>query len=360
MPHPLVPRTLVGRTQELAAIQKILTQDIDFLLVGAPGVGRRTLIREAACQSGIKLVEIDCLKSRSGFQLLRLLADSLSQCFQDQKEQALIYQWSLGQPLTVEPWAEQKIRFSWPGTTQSQLWKILKALLALPQTLAEQLNYRIVIVFHNFLHLRSWDRQGQWESYLRTEIQQQSHVSYALILTVIEPTEVDLPVITLAPLGNDVMADWLVSALAVVHLKMDEAALDLFLQYVQGHLGDAITLAHRLWLDHQALGTPDASLQSHQVHRCMVNLIADLDVTFEALLSLLPPSQMHLLESLALDPTDSPQARAYIQKHQLSRGGGLQGALTSLEQKGLIYGPQLGYRVALPLLDFWLKQRVGL
>jgi hypothetical protein len=67
----------------------------------------------------------------------------------------------------------------------------------------------------------------------------------------------------------------------------------------------------------------------------MLSLVHDMSVTFEALLLLLPPSQARVLESLALDPTDSPQSNAYIKKHQLSRGGGLQGALTSLEQKGV-------------------------
>ncbi len=66
-----------------------------------------------------------------------------------------------------------------------------------------------------------------------------------------------------------------------------------------------------------------------------------------------------MLESLALDPTDSPHAREYIQKHNLSRGGGLQGALASLEQKGLVYGAEQGYRIALPMLAFWLKYRLG-
>lgn len=39
----------------------------------------------------------------------------------------------------------------------------------------------------------------------------------------------------------------------------------------------------------------------------------------------------------------------------LSWGGSLQGALSSLEQKGLIYGSQLGHRVSLPLFDFRIK-----
>ena len=85
----------------------------------------------------------------------------------------------------------------------------------------------------------------------------------------------------------------------------------------------------------------------------------DLSLTFESLILLLPPSQVRVLESLALDPTDSPHSRDYIQKHQLSRGGGLQGALASLEQKGLVYGPDYGYRMTMPLLAFWLKYHLA-
>jgi hypothetical protein len=122
---------------------------------------------------------------------------------------------------------------------------------------------------------------------------------------------------------------------------------------------DAITLAQRLWLGCNAIASPLPELiEAHQVHSAMLALAQDMAVVFEALLLLLPPTQARVLESLALDPTDRPQSNAYIKKHQLSRGGGLQGALTSLEQKGLIYGPQFGYRIALPLLDFWLKQRL--
>ena len=63
---------------------------------------------------------------------------------------------------------------------------------------------------------------------------------------------------------------------------------------------------------------------------------------------LLPANQVHLLECLALDPTEKPQSREYILKHGLSRGGSLQGALTGLQQKGLIYGSEQGYKLALP------------
>jgi hypothetical protein len=91
----------------------------------------------------------------------------------------------------------------------------------------------------------------------------------------------------------------------------------------------------------------------------MLALIEDRSLTFESLLLLLPPIQARVLESLAIDPTDSPHAKDYVRIHQLSKGGGLQGALSGLEQKGLIHGPKLGYRVAMPLFAFWLKQRLS-
>jgi len=128
---------------------------------------------------------------------------------------------------------------------------------------------------------------------------------------------------------------------------------------VQGHVGDATTLARHIWIEQRAANAGDSVIQAHHVQRSIVGLVTDLAITFEALLLLLPPSQVRGLESLALDPSDSPKSRNYIKKHQLSRGGGLQGSLNSLEQKGLIYGPQLGHRIALPLFEFWLKQRLG-
>jgi hypothetical protein len=70
-------------------------------------------------------------------------------------------------------------------------------------------------------------------------------------------------------------------------------------------------------------------------------------------------AQVRVLESLALDPTDSPHSRDYVKKHQLSRGGGLQGALAGLEQKGLVYWSKYGYQIAIPFLAYWLRRRLA-
>jgi hypothetical protein len=368
-----IPQSLVGRSVEMQQISQILAEDGDFLLESAPGNGRRTLIRAAAQQIGARVIEIDCLRTTSTSRFLQLLADGITEIFTPPTELNLIERWSHDQPVVLEQIPFQHPRLVWhPAANQE--WSVFKALLALPQRMAEWLDCRVLMVFLNFPHIRSWDRSGQWEDYLRQEIQRQSRVSYALVATMAEPWMQDsnLQSIALPPLSDSDITNWLIPTLATEGLQFeaDQSALNLFLSYVQGHLRDAIALARRIWLDrHAGLGLKKISgsaadmesgllIQSHHVHRSTLALVEDLSPTFESLILLLPPSQVRVLESLALDPTDKPHARDYIRKHQLSRGGGLQGALISLEQKGLVYGAKYGYRIVMPFLAFWLKQRL--
>ncbi|CAN1210278.1 ATP-binding protein [Tumidithrix helvetica PCC 7403] len=372
--NPFVPQYLVGRQTELAKVSQILKDDGDLLIAGVAGSGRQTLVRWAAHQVGARVLTIDCLRTTDGERFLQLLAESLMTVFTAPKELATIQTWIKDLPLILEKAANKKFRLVWhrfPAAgilPQTELWEIFQALLSLPQKIAEGLDCRVVIVLQNFTHIRSWDRKGTWEAYLRQEIQQQSRVSYALIATVTEPWMQDLSLhtVVLAPLSDRELSTWLEPTMAAEGLLFDAntPALELFASYVQGNFGDAIALIRRIWLDCQAQLHTKASkteflIQPHHVHRSMLALIEDLSSTFESLIMLLPPSQVRVLESLALDPTVSPHRREYIQKHQLSKGGSLQGALESLEQKGLVYGAEYGYQIALPMLLFWLKQRLA-
>jgi hypothetical protein len=352
------PQNLVGRQAELYQIGRILNSDGDLLLAGVPGSGRRSLLRFAAESVGSRLVEIDCLRATDSRRFLQLLAENILLTFHSPTEQGLIQRWSVDQPLVVEQAPTGGQRLVWHSAAKDD-WLLFQSLLSLPQVLAEALECRVVLVFQNFPHIRSWDRSEKWQTYLRQEIEYQSRVSYALIATVAERwiQHSNMQVVVLGPLKNEDLSPWVVRTLAAAGLEFElEQALPLFLDSVQGHMGDAIALARRIWLDHRATVSPaDAQIQADHVHRSALALVEDLSFTFESLILLLPSSQVRVLESLALDPTSSPHSREYIQKHQLSRGGGLQGALASLEHKGLVYGSDYGYRITLPLLGFWLK-----
>jgi len=371
---------LVGRQAELNQVSQVLATDGDLLIAGVPGSGRRTLVRYAAERVDARIIEIDCLRATDSDRFLHLFAEGLLQAFESAAERSLIQQWSDQQPIRLEHTANGT-QLVWHESTDE--WALLEALLGLPQTLAEWLICRVVIVFQNFPHIRSWDRSQQWENYLRQEIQRQPQVSYAFIATVAESwvQQSELQVVLLGPLKSEDLQPWLEKAMATQGITFEPEALNLFLDYVQGNFGDAIALMRRLWQNHQLTKIAEVSrfpsllrdssqaslpsatspnpIQSEQVHTSTLALVEDLARTFEALLMLLPPSQVRLLESLALDPTDSPHSREYIQKHHLSRGGSLQGAIASLQQKGLVYGAEYGYRITMPLLAFWLKYRLA-
>jgi hypothetical protein len=370
---------LVGRQAELNQVSQVLSTDGDLLIAGVPGSGRRTLVRYAAERVDARIIEIDCLRATDSDRFLHLFAEGLLQAFESAAErsliQQLIQQWSAQQLIRLEHTANEP-QLVWHKESTDE-WMLLKALLGLPQTLAEWLICRVVIVFQNFPHIRSWDRSQQWETYLRQEIQRQPQVSYAFIATVAESwvQQSELQVVLLGPLKSEDLQPWLEKAMASQGITFEPEALSLVLDYVQGNFGNAIALMRRLWQNHQLtkmakvnrVSDPLLShssqssqwIQPEQVHSSTLELVEDLAQTFESLLMLLPSSQVRLLESLALDPTDSPHSREYIQKHHLSRGGGLQGAIASLQQKGLVYGADYGYRITMPLLAFWLKHRLA-
>lgn len=136
-------------------------------------------------------------------------------------------------------------------------------MLELPQLLGESLDKRVVLILHSFPHIRSWDRHGEWETVLRQRIKHHSYVSYVLIVTIAETSIHSenasakrgalaaispLETMELAPLSNEFLAIWAREILHAQGLTFDSRspALDLFLEAVQGHFGDAMTLIRRL------------------------------------------------------------------------------------------------------------------
>jgi hypothetical protein len=361
------PFQLVGRQAQFQRITQVLARDGNLLIVGVPGSGRRTLVRRAAREVGIKILEVDCIRVTDGQRFVQLLCESIDQTFEGATAQALMGAWierNAAELFVLKDEGSGRVRLkSVRAHNQEQLWQAFEGLLALLQELAESSDERVVLMLESFPHIRSWDRHGVWEKFLRKEIERQTQVSYVLVATIAEisihPDEpgTSLEIVQLAPLADDVVAAWATEVLHAEGLTFDprSQALELFVNAVQGHLGDASALVRRL----KSVRVSDGLIRDGHVQQAIQELLADLSMVFESLLMLLPANQAHLLESLALDPTDKPQSRDYIHKHYLSRGGSLQGAIAGLQHKGLIYGSEQGYRLALPLFALWLCQRLS-
>jgi hypothetical protein len=361
------PLELFGRQNQFQQITQALAHNKDLLIVGVPGSGRRTLVRRAALEVGAKIVEVDCIRATDGWRLAQLICEGITQAVKTQGAIAFLREWVMREAEQFFEFQDQSqislnLKLS-HSASQEELLPVYDKLLKLPQQLANAVGREVVIIFQGFPHIRSWDRHRQWEQYLRSEIKRQKGVSYVLVATLAESSDrvddrdICLEIIKLTPLADDVVAAWAQTVLHQEGLTFDprSQALYLFLSAVQGHIGNAFTVIRRLCNLHN----PNHLIGDREIKQTIQEVLADFSSTFESLLSLLPPSQVHLLESLALDPTDKPQSRNYINKHHLCRGGSLQGALLGLQRKGLIYSADLGYRLAIPLFALWIRQRLS-
>lgn len=217
-----------------------------MLIAGVPGCGRRTLVKQAAQEVGAIVLEVDCIRATDGERFVQLLGEAMSHF-----EQALIQEWvvkSAGEFFVFNSEASGGKLKLLRSLNQKQVWQAFEMLLHLPQHLAESMGKRVVLILQGFPHIRSWDRNGLWETTLRREIKQQTEVSYVLIATIAETsshadeTIYPLEIVSLTSLADDVLAVWAREVLHTEGLTFDSRspAIEVFLDAVQGHLGDAM------------------------------------------------------------------------------------------------------------------------
>jgi hypothetical protein len=238
MSRPLLPQGFVDRADLRGDLVEVLIAKSHCLVTGVPGSGRRTLVRAAAQQIEMRLLEIDCLRTTSPKQFLQVFGNVITQTFTDAKSFALIQAWSLEHSVTLESLTPGGARFVW-HVASGQEWQLLNPLLDLPQQLSQALECPIGVVLQNVAHIRSWDRQGRWETGLAKVIEQQGQVSYILVTAMAEDwgKTSSLRTIALPPLSHDELRPWLIAEMEAAGLRLDPDThpTDLFLSYLQGH-----------------------------------------------------------------------------------------------------------------------------
>jgi hypothetical protein len=358
------------REKEFKRIINALENDEDLLITGVPGSGRHILIQEAALKANVKVLKIDCIQAINKETFLKQFCQSIIHTFKNEKSLNSLQEWHMnfGKNLfdlnldnnnSLQLELMQTLNKKTGVEKDNLLLQAFEVLIALPQKLAEDLKQRVVLILENFSYIRSWDRKNhKWEIYLKNTINKQELVSYAIVATISEMNtkignennQKKQILINLSPLKKENLISWIDKK----GLSFDKEGQKLFLDTVEGHLGDAQTLVRRL----EAIYSRNEEIGKEQIQKVVDDLLKDISVIFESLLLLLPPSQVQVLECLALNPTDTPYSRQYTQKHNLLRGGSLQNAILGLQEKGLLYSSEEKYRITLPLLTQWIKKRL--
>ncbi|MBS9395196.1 MAG: ATP-binding protein [Dolichospermum sp. LBC05a] len=359
------------REDEFNCAINALEKDKDLLITGVPGSGRHSLIQEAALKANVKVLKIDCIKAINQEIFIKQLCQNIMHTFKNELSLNMIEQWYTDPVKKIFEFKlddKKRLQIELSPTQNklsekeknTSLFEAFKVVIDIPQKLAEVLKQRIVLILENFSHIRSWDRKDhKWEIYLKNTINKQELVSYVIIATTSEintkikeerNNQKELIHINISPIKKNSLITWLDKK----GLSFNKEGLDLFLNTVEGHLGDANTLVRRL----QAVYTFDQEIGKEQIQKTVNELLEDMSVIFESLLLLLPPTQVQLLECLALNPDKSPYSRELTNKYSLLRGGSLRNAIFGLQEKGLLYSSEEKYRVTLPLLSQWIKKRI--
>ncbi|MEM9090824.1 MAG: ATP-binding protein [Cyanobacteria bacterium P01_F01_bin.53] len=375
---------LDARSDELRRIKEAINQDRDLVVIGVTGSGRGELVEISAQEAEAMTLKIDCIKAVSlkSFLILflkELLTENsrnerLKKWFRLQDKDSFL---SFLQKRDIEkflildsirPLEDCGVTTSEEDKGKVSLKQTLEELIDLLEDFLTSKHIRVVVFLKNFTHLFSWDRDNKFSEFLLSKIHLCPHISYALIATYgeweskelnhLKKDELDIEPIQLPYISRGSLRSWARAELHANRIDSDDNGLDVFVDAVQGHFGDALALVRRL----QSLHAWDEKYKSaikindFHVEKAVNDLLKDLSVVFETLLLLLPATQVKLLESLAINPTKSPHSKKYAEAHGLPRGGGIQNALEGLKKKGLIYPQEYEYRLALPTLAQWIKQ----
>lgn len=359
---------LVGRQQEFEHMVKLLASDGDFLVTGAPGSGRYHFIRQAAQEVGAKILEIDCVQATNENHFIDLFLSGIEKTFSSTFRQTWTQICSSNPNIQKLFNIDQRTGRHWElaaKISKKDLWIAFQLVIDLISKISAKMEGRILIVLQRFSTIRSWDRKHTWEEFLRASICQDPQISYAIFGTIADLQEEELntyekaplEIIQMRPLPNSVIAAWAREILRQSSLAFDplDGSLDYFVDIVKGHIGDAETLIRRIKLMYEG----ETVIHRTQIQSSLSQLLEDLAVVFESLLLLLPASQLQLIKCLAIEPTPKPHSKDYLKKYNLSRGGTLQGALTGLQQKGLIYGSEDNFKLTLSLFAAWIQQTVN-
>ncbi len=358
------------REPELRELVRDMENGQDVLVYAPRRYGKSSLVLRAGRRAVRKRVLVgycDLMRTPTKERLAAALARTIYSDLETAAGQAIERAARLFRGLRVTPTIEVdpidgSLRFVFhAGRRRAAIDDTIEALLALPGRIAAERGRRAVLVFDEFQEILTIDRH--YPKLMRAVFQEQPEVGHVylgskrhLLERIFddenEPFWRSAKRLEIGPIAPAEFARFLRRRFEETEKGIDDEAVDRLLGATLGHPYGTQELAYFLWelvpTGHFArLGDVEAALE--QVLRSEHNHFAKLwdDA---------PHAQRLVMLALAEEPTRSPYAAGYAERHDLPAKPALQRAIGALVTKEIAARDESRlYRIAEPFLAEWLR-----
>jgi hypothetical protein len=353
-----VGKTFVDRKKELKALIDAMLSGENILLYSPRRYGKSSLLKEAIQRVGKERISIyvDLWECLTEVEIAEKLASSIINAAYNKIEKAAT---ALKEWITT---ARPLLRLEKDGSIGIKLEfieheKTLKETLVMIQKIAEKRKKKVVVVMDECQVIAEFEGH-RIEKVIRSTIQEQNMVTYifsgskqhileAMVNEKSRPFYRQLRPMILGPIPIGSFTPFIKKGFSQV-ANVDDDTIDEIYRSAKGNPQRTQQICH--WLFSKAIDgkIPTSTL----VKEVVVEICLSLNKEFEDELDgIKNKRQRQILKALAIDSTEKPMSRKFIQRHALGPVSSVQTALKGLIEKGIMDNR---YEFVDPLLKRWL------
>lgn len=364
-----------GRVSEVKQLRRLAESGERAYLFAPRRYGKTSLLREAlvplAERGRISLVWCDCLPANDVNGLTQRFAAAVVEAVKKKRTSDWIKEAGhlftrIRPSIAVESDGRVRIDIGLgPPSEPAERERSLEDALRAAQRLADSRKRPVAVVFDEFQQLVEWDKDARAEAVIRTVIQTQSGVSYffagsqrhlldEMFADRTRPLYKMAAPIPLGRLDNDEILPWLHARFGDTQMKLRDDAAERIMEIAAGHPWAVQYLSHFVWEANRSSG--DRSISVEEVGLGLDEALRVGSMTYESEMSSLTATQRRVLAAIAVEPTATPMAAAYLQRHALPAKSSVSQALGSAMKRGLVELTGDLHVLSDPLLAEWIRR----
>ncbi len=356
-----------NRTADVQRLSQNFRNGINTILISPRRWGKSSLVKKVAAQVSnrqIKVVALDLLSIRNEEEFYKVLAaetiKATSTRFTEWMENARRFFKNITPKISVgvDPSQDFDISFDW-----KEAEKNYKEILNLPQQVAAEKGWRLVVCIDEFQNLASFRDPKLFQKRLRTEWQHHSHVTYCLygsrqhmMAELFERQSMPFykfgDVVYLPKISR---ADWIAfirKGFTGTGKSISEALANTIAALVEDHSYYVQQLAYLVWVSTPKKATPEI------VKSAAENLLAQNALLYTRDTDALSNGQHQYLKAVASGIHVGLSSKDVLRRHDLGTSANVQKIRKALVQKELIDDTSTGVYFLDPVYRLWFRKHM--